>query len=254
MSYNINLKLWGCVLIPPENEKLEPLGNSIFAITSKNHTFGADAVLLENFAVPRSAKQLCDLCSGCGIVSLLWSRDKKYQIDAVEIQKEAAELARRAANYNNLTNINVIETDLRLLDTSFNGIYDLVACNPPYKKAGTGKISAGDAASTARHETLCTLEDVVTVSARSLKGGGRFCICHRPERLTDIIALMRSYKVEPKRIKFVQQRYSAKPWLLLVEGKKFAKPSLIVEPTLIVEDENGKYTKEMNQIYRYYNH
>lgn len=254
MSYNINLNLREAGLIPPKNEKLEPLGNNIYAVTSKNHTFGADAVLLADFAAPRSAKRLCDLCSGCGIVSLLWSRDGNYQIDAVEIQNEAAELARRAANHNNFKNINIIETDLRFLDSSFNGIYDLVACNPPYKKAETGKISADGAACTARHETLCTLEDVVNVSARILKDGGRFCVCHRPERLADIITLMRSYKAEPKRIKFVQQRYSTKPWLVLVEGKKFAKPSLIVEPALIVEDKNGNYTKEMSQIYRYYNH
>lgn len=244
----------GARYILTENEKSEPLGNGIFALTSEHHKFGADAVLLADFAAPKGTSRLCDLCAGCGIVSLLWSRNGDYNIDAVEIQNEAAELARRAAEYNKLTNINVIETDLRKLDASYNGIYDLVACNPPYKKAGTGKISVGDAAAAARHETLCTLEDIVKAGARILKGGGRFCVCHRPERLVDLITLMRLYKLEPKRIKFVQQRFSSRPWLVLAEGKKSAKPGLITEPTLIVGDASGNYTEEMKKIYRYYNH
>lgn len=244
----------GARFILKENEKSEPLGKGIFALTSKNHKFGADAVILADFAAPRTAKRLCDLCSGCGIVSLLWSRDGNYNIDAVEIQSEAAELARRSAFFNKLPNINVIETDLRTLNSSYNGIYDLVACNPPYKKAGTGKVSAESTLATVRHETFCTLEDIIKVSARILKGDGRFCVCHRPERLVDLLTLMRSYRLEPKRIKFVQQRCSTRPWLVLAEGKKSAKPGLIAEPALIVEDGSGNYTEQMKKIYKYYNH
>lgn len=234
-----------------DDQKLEPLGNGLFAVTSKHHTFGTDAVLLASFSAPRSEKHLCDLCAGCGIVSLLWSRDGVYDIDAVEIQPEAAELARSAAQYNHIPGLHVMETDLRSLDHSYYGSYDLVACNPPYKKAGTGGLSAEKAALTARHETLCTLEDVISVGAKLLKNGGRFCICHRPERLTELITLMHQYKAEPKRLRFVQQRSAAKPWLVLLEGKKGARPGLIAEPALIMEDETGNYTRETAQIYRF---
>lgn len=240
----------GVMLMDSESEKLEPLGNNIFAFTSKHHTFGADAVLLADFAAPRSAKHLCDLCAGCGIVSLLWSRDGSYGIDAVEIQHEAAELARHAAEYNRLPSLHVAETDLRALNSSYYGRYDLVACNPPYKKAGTGAVSTADSALKARHETFCTLEDIVKVSAKLLKNKGRFCLCHRPERLAEIIILMCKYNVEPKRLRFVQQRVSTKPWLVLAEGKKDARPGLIIEPALIVEDINGQYSEEMKNIYR----
>lgn len=148
------------------------------------------------------------------------------------------------------SSLNVVNTDLRTLDSSFNSTYDLVACNPPYKKAGSGGVSYDDAERAARHETFCTLEDVVAVGSRILKGGGRLCICHKPERLADLLTLMRTRGVEPKRLRLVQQRVSTKPWLVLAEGKKGAHPGLVIEPTLFVENENGGYSQEMNRIYR----
>lgn len=236
-------------------EKLEPLGGGYYAITSKNHTFSADAILLADFAAPRGAKKLCDLCAGCGIVSLIWSADVSSRIgaglfiDAVEIQSEAADMIKRAAEYNNLPCLRGVEADLRTLGASFNGNYDLVACNPPYKKAGTGAQSRDSAALAARHETLCSLEDVVSAGARLLKNGGRFCLCHRPERLCDLVSLMRTCGVEPKRLRHVQQRVSTRPWLVLIEGKKGGRPGLLVEPALIVEGADGGYSNEMSEIY-----
>jgi len=211
--------------------------------------------LLADFAAPRGAKKLCDLCAGCGIVSLLWSADGVSRlIDAVEIQSEAAHLIRLASEYNRLPGLHAIETDLRTLDASHNGTYDLVACNPPYKKSGTGAVSRESAARTAKHETLCTLEDAVSAGARLLKNGGRLCICHRPERLADLITLMKAFKIEPKRLRFVQQRVNTRPWLFLIEGKKCAKPGLFAEPTLIVENGIGEYSHEMSEIYNKFNH
>lgn len=233
-----------------KNEKLEPLGSGYFAIVSKDHTFGADAVLLADFAAPRGAKRLCDLCAGCGIVSLLWSADGvSKSIDAIEIQSDAVRLIEHAAQYNNLPQLHAVEKDLRTLDTAYYGSYDLVACNPPYKKAGTGAQSEKASARTARHETLCTLDDVISVSSRLVKNGGRFCMCQRPGRLTDITVLMRRNGIEPKRLRLVQQRILSKPWLVLIEGKKGGKPGLSVEPNLIVENEAGGYSQEMSRIY-----
>lgn len=246
-----------------ENLKFEPLGGNFYAVTSKNHTFGADAILLADFAAPRGAKRLCDLCAGCGIVSLLWSAEfaknaasasaNSRVIDAIEIQSEAVELIRLAAERNHLRDLHAVNVDLRALDSSYNGRYDLVACNPPYKKSGAGAVSAENAARAARHETLCTLEDVISTGARLLKNGGRLCLCHRPERLVDIMTLMREFKVEPKRLRLVQQRAETKPWLLLIEGKKGSRPGLTIEPALIVEDENGEYSRQMSEIYNKFN-
>lgn len=230
--------------------KREPLGSGYFAITANEYTFSSDAIILADFSRLMGEKKICDLCAGCGIISLLWcAAGKRCEIDAVEIQKDAADLIVKAADENGLSNINVINADLRKLGSQYNGKYDLVAVNPPYKKEGTGKMSLISSALAARHEQFCTLEDAVSVSSKMLKNGGRLCLCQRPERLCDILTLMRKHKVEPKRVRFVQQKVSTKPWLVLAEGKKSAKPGLIAEPALIVEGENGGYSDEMNSIY-----
>lgn len=234
-----------------ENDiKYEPLGSGYFAATSKDCTFCADSILLADFADRKSASSLLDLCAGCGIVSLLWSADgSRRDTYAVEIQQNAAELIRKSATRNRLSNIKVINDDLKNLDNEYNGKFDLVACNPPYKKNGTGSKSANKAALAARHEIFCSLEDIIKTAARLLNNGGTFSLCHRPERLCDIMTLMREYNLEPKRLRFAQQRVTSMPWLVLIEGKKSAKPGLIAEPALIAEAETGNYTEEMYSIY-----
>lgn len=232
-----------------DGEKLSPIGNGINAITSDEHSFGTDAILLAYFSAPGQSGLLCDLGTGCGIIPLLWSRSAGRRIDAFEIRPQAAELALRAAKLNGLTGIHVYCQDIRLIDKSFNCAYSLVTCNPPYKPAGTGAMSTGEADRYARHETMCTLEDVVRTGSRLIKGTGRLCVCHRPERLVDLLVFMRLYHVEPKRIRLVQQRLETTPWLVLCEGKKSTKPGLVVEAPLIIEDGNGRYTAEMNKIY-----
>lgn len=230
--------------------KREALGTGIFALTTPLHSFGADAVLLADFAAPRGERRLCDLCAGCGIVSLLWSRDGAFAIDAVELRQEAADLARRAAEENGLENVQVWEKDLRMLPSSWNGVYGLVACNPPYRALGTGPASPSPAARDARSEVSCTLADAVGTGARLLKNGGRLCFCHRPERLAELLCRMHGAGVEPKRLRFVQHKASSSPFLALVEGKKSARPGLSVEAVLILQEENGEPTPEFRRIYR----
>ncbi|HEX2938546.1 MAG TPA: methyltransferase [Ruminiclostridium sp.] len=239
----------------PFDQKTEQLGGGFSLVVSENHTFGIDALLLADFAQPRSAKWLCDLCSGCGIISVLWAaQNKNRKIDAVEIQEEAVRLLDASVIINGVLNINPVKADLRSLGKEYNDRYDLVACNPPYKKAGTGAVSKKDASLIARHEVFCTLSDIAAVSARILKSGGRLCLCCRPERLADIICTLRWHKIEPKRLRFVQQRVNTKPWLVLIEGKKGGRPNLITDPVLIVEDKDGGYSDEMNAIYNKLNH
>ena len=121
--------------------------------------------------------------------------------------------------------------------------------NPPYKPVGTGIESLGESARIARHEVCCNIEDACKAANYLLKYGGRFCMCHRPERLVDTLELMRKYKLEPKRLRFVQDKNTEQPFLFLVQGQKGAKPFLRVEPQLIIKKENGKFTPEMLDIY-----
>lgn len=237
-----------------EGERLEKLGDNIEVIISKDHAFGADAVLLAHFArsgaaLPNGAR-LCDLGTGCGIIPFLWARaGGDFSVDAVELQTPAAEMAVRSVELNSLGDrIHIINADLRTAPLP-RAAYDLVTCNPPYKKAGTGLTSRTDARLIARHEVTCTLEDIVKEAAGLLRFDGRFCLCHRPERLSETLALMSTHGLEPKRLRMVQLNTSTAPWLFLAEGKKGAKPHLRVEPTLLQENPQGGNSEEMQRIY-----
>ena len=124
--------------------------------------------------------------------------------------------------------------------------------NPPYKPVGTGIESLGESAKIARHEICCNIEDAVIAANYLLKYGGRFCMCHRPERLVDALEIMRRHSLEPKRLRFVVDKSGEEPFLFLVEGKKNAKPFIRIEPLLQIKKENGKFTDEMLKIYGSY--
>lgn len=230
--------------------RAEPLGGGAIAYVTQTHGFGADAVLLAHFAAPKPGARSADLCSGCGIVPLLWCRDDPVRaVDAVELLPEATELARRSAEANGFANLRVFGQDLRTLPAAFAGQYDLVACNPPYRPVGAGRESADTARETARGEAGCTLEDVARAAARLLAGKGRFCLCQRPARLAELFGLLAAARLEPKRLRLVQQREDAAPWLALVEARKDARPGLHVEPVLLCE-QGGVASAAWRELYK----
>lgn len=231
--------------------KKEPLGKGVFINVSKNHTFGTDAVLLADFASVKKVKSHCDLGAGCGIISMLLLRDDTTENSVgVEISEEAAELATLTSKEFDKDRFTVLNTDfLELKGKLPFGTFDLVTCNPPYKANGAGVISEGARDKVARHETMCTLEDVIETASHLLRSSGSFCMCQRPERLSDIIDLMRKHKVEPKRLRIVCKKVGQEPWLVLVEGKRDAKSGMRIMPPLFVYDQKGELSDEMLKIY-----
>ncbi|MBR1732096.1 MAG: methyltransferase, partial [Ruminococcus sp.] len=214
--------------------------------------FSTDTILLADFASPKKGIQAVDLGTGCGTIPLIWSRgDRSINITAVEIQKDACELFRRSIEYNRLSNISVVNADLKeLAGVVPFGCFDLVACNPPYKLSGSGIKNPDGEKLLARHEESCTIDDVTEAAKNLLQFGGRFVMCQRPERLTDVLASMRKNDLEPKRLRFVQQREGKAPKLFLVEGRRGGKSGgLVVEPTLYIESGEmikiyGKYKED----------
>lgn len=228
-------------------EKIESLGGGVFAVLSDIHTFGTDAFLLYDFADIRRKEAACDLCSGCGIIPLLMLRNQLNKpVTAVEIQEDACGLMKKAAEMSGLeSRLNIINTDLKEIRSIIPaGTFDLLTVNPPYFPVGSGYDCEDEPHRMIRSEVCCTLDDIVRQSAWLLRSGGRMCMCHRPERLTDIICSMRENKIEPKRLRFVAKNEKNAPWLVLVEGKKDAKPSLNIEKTLYMND-----GKELERIY-----
>lgn len=219
--------------------------------------FGVDAVLLSDFAAKTIKKDAValDLCSGNGIIPiLLTAKTQARHITGLEIQSEVAEMAKRSVTLNNLDNeIDMVCGDLKnSIELFGKSVFDNITCNPPYKENHGGIQNKTDNLTIARHEILCSLEDIIKASATLLKPGGKLSMIHRPERLADILCLMRSHKIEPKRLRFVHPSPSKTATMIMVEGTRQGNPKLFLEPPLYVHDENGNYTEEINEIYGRY--
>jgi tRNA1(Val) A37 N6-methylase TrmN6 len=215
-------------------------------------SFSLDAVLLARFAyVPIQKGNLIDLCSGNGVIPLFLSSRTKGNITGVEIQERLYEMAVRSIDYNGLEDrIRMIHGDIKEMPALLgHGKYDIVTCNPPYfPTPGKDEINANEHLAIARHEILCTLEDVVRVSSQLLKQGGKAAFVHRPGRLLDIVTLMRQYKLEPKRIQLVYPKPGKEANMLLVEGVKQGNPDLKVLPPLYIYNEEHEYTPEISEM------
>ena len=240
--------------------RTEPLGNGVEVCVSDRHHFTTDTILLADFARVKRGDRVVDLGTGCGTIPLLMIRyNSPKEIYAVEIQDDAIDLLRQSIALNlengieNAALIHPVQGDIREIDSLLPaGRFDLVVCNPPYKLSGAGIVNPDDGKRTARHEASCTLEDICAAAKRLLQFSGRFVMCQRPERLTDVLATMRAYDLEPKRLRLVQGRADKAPKLFLVEARRGSKTGYMdVLPTLMIEDENG-FTLEMRAIYGSY--
>ncbi len=228
-------------------------GNGVSLFTGESHTFGTDALLLADFAAPAKGT-VCDLGTGCGIIPLYWaSRGKKLrEVWGVDISDQAAALflAGIDASDTGETVLHALCADLRELTAAslLGERVDLVTCHPPYQN-GKGPKPVSLASAAARHELGCTIGDVCAAAGRLVRYGGRFCLCHKPQRLCDVLCAMRENRLEPKKHRFVAKRSGDTPWLFLVEGKSGGKPGMEVLPPLAVYEGEG-YSPEMARIYR----
>lgn len=213
---------------------------------SSDHRFGTDAFLLADFAKPSPRMNVCDLCTGCGIIPLIFCKhNPPKKIYAVDIQEEAIQLLEKSVAENNLTDrVIPILADLKELQEIPRETMDLVTVNPPYWRAGTGEERLSKAQAIARHELLCNIDDVISSAAKLLKYGGSLKLCQLPERIPDIIFSMRQHKIEPKVMTFVCNKEGDKPWLVLISGKKGGKSGLVVEKPLVMRSDNHTYTEE----------
>lgn len=214
--------------------------------------FSLDAVLLADFVwLPIQKGNILDLCTGNAVIPLLMSKRTKGKITGVEIQERIYNMGVRSVNYNHLeSRIHLIHGDLKDMPKELGyHKYDVVTCNPPYfQTPKPSEQNLNEHLAIARHEILCTLEDVVRVSSQLVKQGGKVAFVHRPGRLLDIVTLMRQYKIEPKRIQFVYPKQGKEANTLLIEGIKDGNPDLKILPPLIVYQENDEYTKELRKI------
>ena len=234
-------------------ERVDDLQNGFYVIQNQNKfCFGMDAVLLSGFARIRKGDHVLDMGTGTGIIPiLLKSNTKGEHFTGLEIQEECADMATRSVAYNGLESaIDIVCGDIKEAAGIFGAAsFDVVTSNPPYMIGEHGLRNPYMAKAIARHEVLCTLEDVVSQASRVLKDRGHFFMVHRPFRLAEIFQVLMKYKLEPKRMQLVYPYIDREPNMVLIEACKGGNSRITVERPLIVYEKPGEYTKAILEIY-----
>ena len=239
-----------------ENERIDDLERNGYRIIqdTERFCFGMDAVLLSGFARVKDGAKVLDLGTGTGIIPiLLEAKTGASHLTGLEIQEDSADMARRSVRLNGLEKkIDIVMGDIKEAGSLFDAAsFDVVTCNPPYMTDKHGLTNPNDAKAIARHEILCTLEDVISQAAKLLKPGGNLYMVHRPFRLAEIMVLLHSYKLEPKRMQLVYPYVDKEPNMVLIEANRGGRPRMTVEKPLIVFKEKGVYMPEICDVYGY---
>ena len=237
-----------------ENERLDDLmiGGLYIIQDPKTFCFGMDAVLLSDFISVPDGGSIVDLCTGNGVIPLLLSAKTGAKIiKGMEIQEKIHDMADRSVRYNNISDrVEMIRGDIKEASLVLGkSVFDAVSVNPPYMIASHGLINPADEKAVARHEILCSLDDVLRQSALLLKPGGHFFMVHRPFRLAEILEKMRACRIEPKRLRMVHPFAKKEPSMILVEGIRGAKSGMRVERPLVIYETQGVYSEDVKKIY-----
>ena len=243
------------IKLKPE-ERLDELHRNGYSIiqNTKKFCFGMDAVLLSGFVRVKEGERALDLGTGTGIIPiLLEAKTEGEHFTGLEIQEESADMASRSVALNHLEGrIDIVTGDIKDASVLFGASsFDVITTNPPYMIGDHGLSSSNQAKAIARHEILCTLEDVLSQSAKLLRPKGRFYMVHRPFRLAEIMSKMVAYGIEPKRMQLVYPFIDREPNMVLIEGLLGGNSRLKVEKPLIVYKEKDVYTDEIYDIYGY---
>lgn len=237
-----------------EDERIDDLNIKDYKIiqNKKQFCFGMDAVLLSSFTKVKEHEKVLDLGTGSGVIPILLSaKTKGRNFTGLEVQEYNVDMAKRSLSINNLNNeIDIILGDIKEASQIFGlASFDVVTSNPPYMTVDHGLVNPDKNKAIARHEILCTLEDLIRETSKVLKPNGRFYMVHRPFRLVEILNTLSYFKLEAKRMRMVHPYIDSEPNMVLIECVKGAKSRIKVEAPLIVYKEKNKYTKEIYDIY-----
>lgn len=211
--------------------------------------FSLDSILLPNFVtLNQKVQNILDIGCGNAVIPLVLTQKTNAKIIGVEIQPEVFSLAKKSISYNDLEDrIKLINMDIcEYAKELESDVFDVITCNPPFFKIGEkSHLNESPYKIVARHEVKLNLDLLFSISKKLLKNNGVISIVHRPERLVEIIEVMRKNNIEPKKIQFVYPGKNKKANILLIEGSKNGRPGLKILPPLYTHNEDGTYTKEV---------
>lgn len=237
-----------------ERERIDDLQRNGYCIIQNPEyfCFGMDAILLSGFANVKKGENVLDMGTGTGIIPiLLEAKTPGNAFTGLEIQEQVADMALRSVKLNKLEDkIKIVCGDIKEASQIFPlASFDVITCNPPYMNQSHGIVNPTEPKAIARHEILCTFEDIVREASRLLKPKGRIYLVHRPRRLIDLLCTLRKYHLEPKRMRYVHPYKDEEANMVLIEATVNGGVQMRIEPALVVYEEPGKYTQEVLQIY-----
>jgi tRNA1(Val) A37 N6-methylase TrmN6 len=217
-----------------EDEVLEDLYENKKIIQNKKlYRFTSDSILLSRFVKGKLNDVVADFCAGSGVVGLHFACLNGHikSVTLFEMQESLYDMSARTIEYNGFKNVNAVHCKLQDIGGEYDDKFSLILCNPPYETAGFENLSYEKAI--CRKEITITLAEIVQIACKKLKFGGRLAIINRADRVAELIYLLKSRGLEPKRMQFVAGAQGAKPYLVMVEAVKGGKQGIDVLPVAI---------------------
>jgi tRNA1(Val) A37 N6-methylase TrmN6 len=228
------------------------IGTDLWIDQEPDQAFNLDTILLAYFIkVPLKSKTILDFGTGTGALMLYLTKKTKANIIGIEVQTSRYQKALMNIEINDLSKrCSVLHLDLNDLTQAHYQDVDLVVSNPPYFEVKAHqKLSPNQEKKIARHEVLINLETLIQKAAMVLKYGGSFQMIHRPERIAEIIDILKQHNMSVKRLRFVHP-YSDKPANhVLIEAVKYGQSGLKLEAPIILYHGKHEITEQLKTIY-----